>query len=172
MKKLFIIFILIVPVVYSFGQYKEYAPERRPLNNMAVNICGDASILSLHYERLLFLNPNLFIAGKLGIGLDETTIRYLFGYMSPPENYFITMPHHLTLNLGKKRHFFELGLGGSLIWEGSNRNYCLYPVTGFRLQPMKMNNLNIRFYGVFPFSGNEDIKGHFTPLGLSLGICF
>jgi hypothetical protein len=172
MKKLFIIFILIVPVVYSFAQYKEYAPERRPLNNMAVNICGDASILSLHYERLLFLNPNLFIAGKLGIGLDEPTIRHLFGYMSPPENYFITMPHHLTLNLGKKRHFFEFGLGGSLILQGSGDHYVFYPVAGYRLQPLKTNRIYLRFYGTQPISGNEDIKDQFTPWGSSIGISF
>ncbi len=172
MKKLIFIILLVSLALYSSAQKKVYFAERRPLNNAAINICGDASILSLHYERLFVLNPNLLLAGKLGIGFDEPTIKYLFGYTTPPNDYFIALPHHLTCNLGKGRHFFEFGLGGSLVWEGSSRDYCLYPVAGYRLQPMKTNKLHIRFYGALPISGNEEVNAQFTPLGLSLGICF
>lgn len=172
MNKYTLTILLTLQSIYISAQQNEFFLEKRPLNNVAVNICGDASLISFHYERIFLVNPNLFLAGKLGVGFDEPTIRYLLGYSTPPENYFITIPHHITCNFGKRKHFFEIGLGGSLVWEASTRNYLLYPVVGYRLQPLKTNAVNLRIYGTLPFSGNEEVKANFTPLGLSLGICF
>lgn len=172
MKKLIFTALLIFSVAYLVAQENISYADKRPLNNAAINICGDASVLSLHYERLLRLNSHLFLSGKLGVGFDEPTLRYLFGYMTSPDNYLVTIPHHLTGNLGQGRHFFEFGLGGSLVLEGSGHQYLFYPVAGYRLQPLKTNRIHLRIYGTLPVSGNKDLRDRFTPWGTSIGISF
>jgi len=172
MKRSFFTALMIFSATYLCAQQKSANPEKRPLNNAAINICGDVSILSLQYERLLFLNPHLCLAGKLGIGFDEPTLRYLFGYLSPPDDYLITIPHHLTGDLGQGRHFFEFGLGGSLVLERTSRQYLFYPLAGYRLQPLKTNRIHLKIYASLPVSGNKDLRDRFTPWGSSLGISF
>lgn len=172
MKRSVFTALLIFSATYLCAQIRIHDSGERPLNNAAVNICGDVAVLSLQYERLLFLNPHLFLAGKLGIGFDEPTLKYLFGYMTPPDNYLITIPHHLTGNLGRGRHFLELGIGGSLILERSGNQYLFYPVAGYRLQPLKTNRIHFRLYASLPFSGNKDLTDQFTPWGSSIGISF
>jgi hypothetical protein len=150
------------------------------LNNLSVSLCGDASILSFHYERLRFIGPSVFLTGDLGIGFNQATLRYLFGYPCSPEYYFISLPHHITTNVGKRIHFFEFGIGGSLIFLDTehdyfstvitDRNYFIYPVFGYRIQPLQSNRMHFRIYGIIPFSGYDHGEIHFSPLGISLGI--
>jgi len=90
----------------------------------------------------------------------------------PPPDKYLTLPHHITGNLGRGKHFLEFELGGTIIYGNTNQNYLIYPIFGYRLHPLNSNKVNFRLFGNIPFSGlnTEDIL--FSPFGLSLGISF
>ena len=171
LKQVIFTIILAIPAIILPAQNKEYSSDFRPLNIITVNLCGDASLISLYYERLFLINPTIFLTGKLGIGLNEATLQYIFGYKHSLEVYFITIPHHITCNFGKGIHFFETGMGGSMIYRNTDQNYFLYPIIGYRIQPLKSDRVNFRIFGIIPFSGYDHEEICFSPLGLSLGIC-
>lgn len=147
-------------------------PGTRPLNTIALNLYGDASVLSIRYERLFPVSNWIFITGNTGIGFDEPTLGYTMGYNTPPDQYMVTFPHQVTCNIGGGRHFFEFGLGGSFLFQESDTQYFLYPVAGYRMQPLRSDRLNIRLFGVVPFSGTGDEKMIINPVGVSIGFCF
>jgi hypothetical protein len=144
----------------------------RPLNNISLNLNGDASLLSIHYERLILINHRIFFTGNTGIGFDEPTLGYSMGYNSPPDQYLITFPHHISCNFGRGRHFFEVGAGGSYLWTKKDRQYFLYPVAGYRMQPMRSERVNLRIYCAIPVMNTGNEKTIFNPVGVSIGICF
>jgi hypothetical protein len=153
------------------AQTKSDSLGARPANSINGNLMGDGSILSLNYERLFPDGKNLFWAGSIGIGFSEEFQICVFGPCDPPKKYTI-IPHHFTANLGKKKHFFEAGFGGSYVGGSTSEHYFLYPIIGYRYQPLKAKKLNFRVFGSMPVGGlkTEDIL--FVPLGLSAGICF
>ena len=173
MKRILFILFLVGSGTIIFAQNNSDTIVIRPLNNISVNVLGDASLISLNYERLFLINPNTFITGKIGIGYNEEFQLFSWGDATPPSKY-LTIPHHITVNFGKRKHFFEAGLGGTFIHGNTSQHYIPYPIVGYRLQPLKSNKLNFRVFVCFPFSGldskqTDDII--FSLLGLSLGIC-
>ena len=56
----------------------------------------------------------------------------------------MTIPHHFTINVGNKKSFFEIGIGGTGIIGDANRNYYLYLIVGYRFHPSKSINENFR----------------------------
>jgi hypothetical protein len=172
MNRIILIIVFTISGTFLFAQNNRDSTDIRPINNINLSICGGASIISLNYERLFLINQNFFITGKLGIGYNEEFKLCIFGPCSPPEKY-ITIPHHITGNLGKGRHFFEFGLGGTIIIGKTNQHYWLYPLVGYRLQPLKSNKVNFRIFGSIPFSGLNSVEDIiFIPFGLSLGVNF
>jgi hypothetical protein len=172
MKRIILAIVFAMSGIILFAQNKTDTTDRRPKNNINLNILGDASIISINYERLFFITPCFFLTGKLGIGYNEEFKLNIFGPSSPPKQYF-AIPHHITGNFGKGRNFLEFGLGGTIIDGNTKQNYLLYPIFGYRLQPLKSNRVNFRIFGSIPFTGlknTEDIL--FIPFGLSLGISF
>jgi hypothetical protein len=169
MKRIILIIVFAISGTFLFAKNNRDSTDIRPINNINLNICGDASIISLNYERLFLINQNFFITGKLGIGYNQEFQICLFGTCSPPEDY-LTIPHHITGNLGKGRHFLEFGLGGTIINGKTNQHYLLYPIVGYRLQPLKSNKVNFRIFGSIPFTGLETEDILFIPFGLSLGV--
>ena len=82
------------------------------------------------------------------------------------------MPHHFTANLGKKQNFFEIGLGGTIVvgelqWQGRPKHYFLYPIIGYRVQPLKSKKMIFRFYTNLFFPEEAIIL---SPIGLSFGL--
>jgi hypothetical protein len=172
MKRIILIIVFAISGTFLFAKNNGDSTDKRPINNIDLNICGDASIISLNYERLFLIKQFFFITGKLGIGYNEEFKVCAFGPCSPPEKY-ITIPHHITGNLGKGRHFFEFGIGGTIINGITNQHYWLYPIVGYRLQPLKSNKVNFKIFGSIPFSGLNSVEDiFFIPFGLSLGISF
>ncbi len=114
----------------------------RPMQNINLNYLGDASVLSLNYERIF------------------------------PIKKYLTLPHHVTGIFGKKKHFLEFGLGGTAMLGKENQYYVFYPILGYRIQPIRPKKVNFRVYGSWPLNtlSNEDLL--FVPFGLSLGYCF
>lgn len=146
-------------------------PETRPRQNISLNILGDVSIISLNFESLFRVKEKSFLSGKVGIGYNHEIIST--GWFSLP--LFIplaTIPHHFTFNYGKKKHFIELGAGGTLLVNGGNGYYISYPIIGYRFQPEKPKRMNFRINSQFPiidYSGS-DIDP--IAVGLSAGVCF
>jgi hypothetical protein len=172
MKRITLIIVFVISGTFLFAQNNGDSTDIRPINNINLNIFGDASIISLNYERLFLFNKYFFITGKIGIGYNEEFKLCIFGPCSPPEKY-ITIPHYITGNLGKGRHFIEFGLGGTIINGKTNQHYWLYPIVGYKLQPLKSNKVNFRIFASIPFSGLYSVEDiYFIPFGLSLGVCF
>ena len=170
MKKLTIFLICLLPAAILFAQSKKDSTLVRPANSISINLLGDFSLLSINYERVFVITPSFFIAGKLGVGFNEEFC--LFG--CDDREKYLTIPQHITGNFGKGKNFFEFGLGGSIISGHTVQDYTLYPMVGYRLQPLKSDKLNFRVYLQYPVTGYpavaEDIL--FIPIGLSFGYCF
>jgi len=172
MKKLIITILFLITTISIHAQNtKVGSVDNRPENNMYVNLFGDATIISINYERLSFRSSNFFLTAKVGIGYNEEEQWCIFGGCDPPEKY-LTIPHHISGNYGKGRHFFEFGVGGTFINGETNQNYLAYPFAGYRLQPFISNKFIFRAFACIPFSGLETADILFVPFGLCFGISF
>jgi hypothetical protein len=146
--------------------------ENRPLNVIVVSIIGDGSNVSLNYERLVKINDNFFLTGRIGGGYgrqltpgveSDTVLRPVY----------LTIPLQITLNAGKSRHFAEAGIGSTAAIGNVCPHILYYLTAGYRLQPLKSGNLSIRLYGNWLFTKSDDFKNlYFVPFGASIGIAF
>jgi hypothetical protein len=84
----------------------------------------------------------------------------------------LTIPHHLTANIGRKKHFFEFGFGGTYISGVTTEPYFAYPTVGYRFLPLKSDKLNFRVFSQIPFTGIDTEDIIFMPLGVNIGISF
>ena len=181
MKKFIFIIFLTVYGTMGCAQDPDTSIFWRPVNNVHVNLFGgDGSVLSINYEHLYVVEDHFLLTGKMGMGYNQEFQICIFGSCPPPEQYF-TIPHHITGNLGKNRHFFEFGLGGTMVLGNTYQHYYLYPLLGYRIQPVRWNKLNFRIFGSIPLWGLESTpwgpskEGStimFLPFGISAGICY
>ncbi len=167
MKKILII-ILLVLGMNSFAQHLDTKSNLRPLHSIGVNLFGDASAISGYYEKLFSIKDNFILSGKLGFGYNETFCIF----ESCKKETFLTIPHHITANIGKKQHFFEFGFGGTLLIGNETSSYIIYPTIGYRIVPLKTNRLNFRIFGQYPLLKSKPIEAPFVPIGISLGLSF
>jgi len=148
----------------------------RPKNNVFANFFG-ASTISLNYERLFFLSPSFFLAGKLGVGY-----RYepAWVFIVPAGYHYFTMPFHITANVGARKHYAEFGLGFTRDLNSpppSSTDYvktksCV--IVGYRFQPTKSNfdiDHNYFFRFNLQFFMREGYPG-VVPIGISVGKSF
>jgi hypothetical protein len=156
--------------------------EDRPLNNISLNLLGDASIISINYEKQYLVGKSYVLSTKFGLGYNqEFCISFGNGSCSPVEDY-LTIPHHFTANIGKRRSFFEFGLGGTILSGETSEPYILYGIIGYRFLPFHSNKFNFRIYLQPPIPIKElekpvdndfphpDIR--YFPVGVSAGISF
>lgn len=169
MKTKLITTILALSGLLGFAQPVADLSETRPRNDISINLFGDASLISFNYERLIVVSPDFLLAGKFGLGYSEED---LFSFcLSPtceasPIKKYATLPHHLTANIGGKKKFLELGIGGTIYGGG----YVFYGIGGFRIQPLESEKLTFRIFAqrrIFQASTSDIL---FSPFGLSLGI--
>jgi hypothetical protein len=94
---------------------------------------------------------------------------------------YLTLPQHITMNFGKRKSFFEIGIGGTLFIGKDLPNngtvyYDVYPIIGYRLHPLLSKKVNFRIYSSFPpsfiISDWETFTFWWFPFGISLGIGF
>ena len=140
-----------------------------PKNNIGVNIVGEASLIALNYERNFLLKSPHFINLSVGIGINEEFTLFTSG------KEYLTFPHHLTYNIGRKKHFFEIGIGGTgLIDRKANfASYYIYPIAGYRFQSIRQGKLFFRTYLAWLFQTNEKKTGVFLiPVGVAIGVTF
>jgi hypothetical protein len=149
-----------------FAQKSEEIIETRPLNSFNINLLGDASLISFNFERQYLISSTFILTSKIGLGYNKEFL--IFG---SNQEHYLTIPHHITGNIGKGKHFFEFGLGGTIISGNTTQPYLLYPIVGYRILPLKSNEINFRIFGQIPFFETHATIP-FIPLGLSLGISF
>ncbi len=143
--------------------------ELRPDFIISAGISDGASLASLNFEKLFFLKPDLMLAAGVGFGYNE---EFKILSSEPPTQYFV-LPHHVTVNFGKKRSFLELGVGGSLVRGARNNYYLVYPMAGYRYHPFNRPGFSIKAWLYYPFGQKfitEDQEVLFAPVGLSFGI--
>ena len=172
MKHFIIVLFLFASNFRLYAQKAEAEIDNRPNNNVYINVLGDASWISINYERRFFVRKPYFLTAKLGYGYNEEFQICIWDNACSPNHTYLTVPHHVSVNVGNGRHFLEVGIGGTAILGHTDQNYLINPIMGYRLHPLRKNKINFRFYGQVPFTGllTEDIL--FIPFGMSLGFSF
>lgn len=170
MKKLILISLIFLSGSLSYAQTGNESDDKRPVNNFNLTCLGNASLISLNYEYLYFVRPNFSIAFNLGVGYNEEFQIIVFGPKTPPKTY-ITLPHYVTGNVGNGRSFLEFGLGGTFMDSETQQHYYLYPIVGYRIQPLRKSRMYFRIFGEL-FSGYKDPEVYLFPGGFSLGFSF
>lgn len=174
-KKIIFIVALSVACSMLFGQMENDSLSR-PLNNFSLNVLGEASIMSLNFERLFPLGKSVLLSAKIGLGANVD----FCGLIQCEENYksklAITLPHHITANFGRGKAFFEIGYGGTYFLWNYNPVYLPSAIIGFRMQPLKQGKFVFRIFSQVPLV-NSDSGLHygdilFIPLGFSFGSSF
>ncbi len=161
---------LIVSSGLIYAQETNNKADSFPSNNIYLNLLGDASLISINYEKKFYVRPNYFLSGKLGVGYNEEFEICIWRECEPPQSY-LTIPLHITVNVGKGRHFFESGIGGTVFKGAETYDFLLYTILGYRLYPLRKNKVSCRIYGEIPYSGMLTESILFIPVGVSLGIC-
>ena len=151
----------------SIVVFSQETDTKRPLNSIYFNLLGEGSLISANYDRLFPISPNFHISGNIGMGYNQEII--ILGESIPDR--FLTIPHHLTGNIGKKQHLFEFGIGGTQLLGQDYSKYAIYPIIGYRLQPMKSKKFFLRASLHFPLQKIED-EWSFSIIGLSFGKSF
>ncbi|MEI6089036.1 MAG: hypothetical protein WCR42_01150 [bacterium] len=169
--------ILILAIIFAISSTQLFAQKNldsttiRPLNSFSINMFGSASISYLGFEGLFMNRPDFFFSGKVGFGLNQEFKICVWGTCDKPDVYF-TIPHHVTANFGKGKHFIEMGVGGTIIEGNITQHYQVYPILGYRFQPLKPKKLNFRIFGCYPLIPMHEKNILFIPIGISVGYCF
>ncbi|NNF33882.1 MAG: hypothetical protein HKN68_07225 [Saprospiraceae bacterium] len=167
MRNIFLLLMLLIGGAVSFAQKSELPLNSRPLNSFNINLLGDVSILSVNYERQVLISPTFILSNKLGLGYHVESC--FFCKIEDP-NYYLTLPHHLTGNLGRGSNFFEFGLGGTMFIGDIPRHYLLYSIIGYRVLPLRSGKMNFRVFFHLPFLDPNHFDIFFMPFGLSFGV--
>lgn len=170
MKRTFWVFLALMTLAVSYAQEAEPVPVKRPEFNISANFGGDASLMSLGFEKLFFLKSGPVLAAKIGFGFNQ---EFQLFSSEDPSNFF-TLPHSFSVNLGNgKRSFGELGIGGSWITDNTEHHYLVYPMIGYRYHPFKNPGFSFKAWAFWPFGqidNVEDADIMIVPLGLSFGV--
>lgn len=172
----------LIPIIFAlsglwiFAQPVADLSETRPKNDVSISLLGDVSLFSFGYERLLITSPNFMLTGKLGLGYNQEGLFSIVFCFSPPCNLgpskrfekYITLPHHLTVNFGEEKKFFEFGIGGTIY----RRGYLPYFMAGFKLHPLLSNKLSLRIFAQRRLFIRDNADIIYIPFGMSFGVAF
>lgn len=179
--KIIIAVAFVIRVTFLFAQTEKQSPFILPMNNIFLDIlvgdgsikslCSDETVLSVNYERLFYVRPKLFFTAGLGIGCTTVQDFSNFYYNTDYHSLHFAIPHHITMNVGKRHSYFEFGTGGTEIIGDVNQHYYCYAIIGYRFSHFKSIGENYRIYTSFPLNGwrNQDF---WYPIGISAGIVF
>lgn len=143
-------------------------------NSVNLNLLGNGSLVSLNYERLFHLNSRLHLSTEIGVGYNEYSSLCITGTgCKSPNPVYYTLPHSVSILLGKGSHFLEMGAGGTLIPLNSYKQYIFYPEIGYRIQPIKSSRINFKCFIQIPKIGTSDeARMLFFLSGISFGFHF
>ncbi|THD69872.1 hypothetical protein E7Z59_05975 [Robertkochia marina] len=171
-RSVFLLLLIFQFGVSAWSQTQEELIFERPLNNLYLGFLGDLSLIAVNYERLFEINSRVLLAGQLGVGYNEEFQLCFFGPCQEPAEKFVTFPVRFSGLLGKKKHFLEVGVGGTLVYGSSPHPYYVYPLVGYRLQPLVKQKMVFRVFALYPFKSRQDQAIMPIPMGLSLGVAF
>lgn len=164
---------LLIVIAGSSVYAQNYASDSKVIsqNNILIGFLADASMINIKYERVLKSTNFGFASAAVGAGLGMSgNSESIYTSESFQEKeLFGSLPHHLTFNFGKNRHFLETGIGGSLLMGGPTQDYVGYPMLGYRFQNAGSIKSNFRIYLQLPIAGNPGPDVLFIPLGFSIG---
>ena len=148
---------------------------QRPIKNIFVGIGGDGGIGSINQEKLRLMSFDLLMIQKIGLGYSKQW------YNDSVYGNFISIPVNLTFAIGKRNHMFELGVGSTIFLNLKDPTYqvCLYPIFGYRIQPLKSKKVFFRMCIIIPTTLSSEsyftIKNTntiFTPVSIGIGRSF
>lgn len=172
-KNIFLLLILISIVDVLYSQDPIDSTMFRQKNEIYVSLLGEASIYSINYEKIFINDENVFTGAKIGIGYNESIELCLFGPCNSKQEYFITVPHGISINYGSEKNYFELGLDGVLLINDSRKDYLPFISIGYRYQPKVKNKLMFKIFANIPTtSGNSKENIWIIPAGIALGCGF
>lgn len=88
------------------------------------------SILSVNYERTIFsLNDYFHVNVRTGIGYEGGKVEGVNGEKNRRVNTRTTFPNVLMLQIGKKYHFVNLGVGYSMTFASNLKDDSVIPAT-------------------------------------------
>ena len=144
--------------------------ETLKLNNaIDITFAGSGLVISANYSRKLFVRPGFFMNASLGVG-------------TVPSSGGLTVPHQITLNLGRRQSYLELGVAGTYFTGTSNASgfterlysYQLSPLIGYRRY--FFNRMVFRAYlnPLFHISGEYYLENYaiIPYVGISIGHSF
>lgn len=173
MKRIILLLVFLNFALIISAQDEERLPVPDPLNSINVDLLGNATIIGVSYERIIKISKNSFLAGKIGTGYGRQLLFDYYDTLVTKFPVYLSFPHQFTFNIGKKRNFFEVGIGGTLIIGDASPHYVPYITAGYRLQPLYAGNIRFRVFGNFlPLNHKNYRNIYFVPFGLSLGLCF
>jgi hypothetical protein len=168
-KTIIILFLVLFPAGLS-AQENNPILQEKPKNCVTISLLGNGSNVSLNYERLFPINNYLFISGRLGAGYGRQLTLNSDSIVMP---LYLTIPAHVTINLGKGRHFSEIGMGSTLTIGNVNPHYLYYVIFGYKFYPLKPYNISIKIFGNLLLNNKDDFRSiYFVPFGISLGYTF
>lgn len=170
MKRFNLLFLLTLCIVTGRAQEGDTIQSNRSSFVIGMNLSGDASLISLNFEKLFYIKPAFALAAKMGFGFNQEF--QIFSTGEPTVNYFI-LPMSVTCNFGKGRSYLECGIGGSLVAGNDNSYYLGYPIIGYRYHPFKNPGFSFRVWLFYPFGQLPVVESTdilFAPFGVSFGI--
>ena len=148
----------------------------RPKNSLTLSFFGEATGLAVNYERLFLNREHFFLSGSAGIGFSNNSgVPSIYSMGGGNTKQLLTVPLHFTGNVGGGKHYLEFGLSGTILFDLQEGfyDYGVFPMIGYRLQPMVHRKANFRIFFCWPVSTTlERISFFFLPFGLSVGCCF
>lgn len=182
-----IILLFTVVTSISAAQTQESEIRLRPTNGVYFDLFGGGSIFSANYEKLFLSREKSFFTFKVGagytrgksdanIGVTNHEIDAgigVFDYSSTkdysaPTNH-LSLPAHLSLNIGKGKHFFEFGIHYTYYVPAKSVIHTYGPMFGYRFQPTQSGKAIFRFYINLPMVNFTEIHWY-SPVGISFGL--
>ena len=171
MRRLIIFFVLMTFCSITIAQHTDTDTIGRRLNGIHLNFLGDISLFSLHYERSFPINAELFLTAKFGIGQNQE-FEICFSGSCGPRDKYLTIPHHVTANLGSGRLHFEGGIGATFVSGNQEQAYLVYPILGLRLVPRNPKKVIFRLFACPASVEPDELDIIVPPIGLSFGLGF
>lgn len=171
-NRIILVFLLLISAAAASGQESGRSVSGRPVNSINLNLLGRGSNFAVSYERIISVKSYLFITADLGAGYGKEVQLVIDSTYANVKPRYLTLPHHITINIGKGRSFLEIGLGGTAAIGNVFPHYLFYPVAGYRFQPFTSGNMKVRLFVNYVPGSHEDYRNvFFIPFGLCLGYC-
>lgn len=150
----------------------------RPKNTIGTNFLAHISLISVEYERLYFHKPKFFMSALVGVGGNRNLALFASSFSS-----YWTISNALTVNFGKERAYFELGIGSTTLLNKHIVFGYVYPTIGFRFQPFERYRAYFKVNSQVPFNYSAFQKGGriespydfslmYVPIGVQVGLAF